>query len=295
MLRESAARNIKPLLSDDAWQALRRLSPQAVRRDLEKARKQVADAERSATEANARARSAEQRLQQSRAGGGDGLTALAKQFGTDKWGSWHHYTPHYARHLGHLRDERFTLLEIGIGGYAREKQGGASLRMWRSYFPKAQILGLDIEDKSFVDTDRIRTYQGSQTDEQLLNQIVDDADDLKVIIDDGSHRCEHIHATFDILYPLLPDDGIYAIEDLQTSYWPRFGGSEDVNATFTSMALVKSFLDDLNWEEFTPVDREPSYVQSHLIALHAYHNLVFLEKGENNEKSVNGRRDPAKP
>ncbi|MFC6707215.1 class I SAM-dependent methyltransferase [Flexivirga alba] len=295
MLRESAARNIKPLLSDDAWQALRRLSPQAVRRDLEKARKQVADAERSATEANARARSAEQRLQQSRAGAGDGLTALAKQFGTDKWGSWHHYTPHYARHLGHLRDERFTLLEIGIGGYAREKQGGASLRMWRSYFPKAQILGLDIEDKSFVDTDRIRTYQGSQTDEQLLNQIVDDADDLKVIIDDGSHRCEHIRATFDILYPLLPDDGIYAIEDLQTSYWPRFGGSADVNATFTSMALVKSFLDDLNWEEFTPVDREPSYVQSHLIALHAYHNLVFLEKGENNEKSVNGRRDPAKP
>lgn len=294
MFRERAARNIKPLLSDDAWQAVRRLSPRAVRNDLDKARRQVAAAERSATEAKARAQRAEQQLHQDNGAGG-GLTALARQFGTDKWGTWHHYTPHYDRHLGHLRDERFTLLEIGIGGYAREKQGGASLRMWRSYFPKAQILGLDIEDKSFVDTDRIKTYRGSQTDPQLLQQIVDDADDLKVIIDDGSHRSEHIRATFDILYPLLPDDGIYAIEDLQTSYWPRFGGSEDLDASFTSMALVKSLLDDLNWEEFTPVDREPSYVQSHLVALHAYHNLVFLEKGANNEKSVKGRRDPSKP
>lgn len=294
MLREFAARNIKPVLSDDAWQALRRLSPQAVRHDLDKAYQQVADAERSATEAKARARRAEQRLLE-RNGAGGSLTALAKQFGTDKWGKWHRYTPHYERHLGHLRDERFTLLEIGIGGYAREKQGGASLRMWRSYFPKAQILGLDIEDKSFVDSDRIRTYQGSQADERLLHQIVSDADDLKVIIDDGSHRCEHIRATFDVLYPLLPDDGIYAIEDLQTSYWPRFGGSDDLDASFTSMALVKSLLDDLNWEEFTPVDSEPTYVQSHLVALHAYHNLVFLEKGENNEKSADGRRDPAKP
>lgn len=293
MFRDFAAHNIKPLLSDDAWQALRRLSPQSVRHDLDKARRQVADAERSASEAKARARKAEQLLGPNHAG--DDLTALAQQFGTDKWGKRHRYTPHYERHLGHLRDERFTLLEIGIGGYAREKQGGSSLRMWRSYFPKAQIFGLDIEDKSFVDMDRIKTYRGSQTDEQVLKQIVGDADDLKVVIDDGSHRCEHIRATFDILYPLLPDDGIYAIEDLQTSYWPRFGGSEDLGASFTSMGLVKSLLDDLNWEEFTPVDREPTYVQEHLVALHGYHNLVFLEKGKNDEKSVDGRRDPSKP
>ena len=31
------------------------------------------------------------------------LTALATHFGTDKWGV-HRYTPHYERHLQHLRD-----------------------------------------------------------------------------------------------------------------------------------------------------------------------------------------------
>ena len=32
------------------------------------------------------------------------LTELAEEFGTDKWGV-HRYTPHYERHLQHLRGE----------------------------------------------------------------------------------------------------------------------------------------------------------------------------------------------
>ncbi len=43
------------------------------------------------------------------------LGQLAAEFGSDKWGV-HYYTPHYERHLAHLRKERCTLLEIGIGG-----------------------------------------------------------------------------------------------------------------------------------------------------------------------------------
>ena len=107
------------------------------------------------------------------------LTELAQQFGTDKWGL-HRYTPHYEHHLQHLRDQRFTMLEIGIGGYAKSKAGGASLRMWKAFFPKAQIIGLDIEDKSFVDQSRIRTYQGSQVDPVILDKILTDAGEVQV-------------------------------------------------------------------------------------------------------------------
>ena len=97
------------------------------------------------------------------------LTELALHFKTDKAGH-HHYTQHYERHLGHLRGQQFTLLEIGIGGYARQGNGGASLRMWKHYFQSAQIIGLDIQDKSFVEAPRIKAYQGSQTDEDLLHR-----------------------------------------------------------------------------------------------------------------------------
>ena len=209
------------------------------------------------------------------------LTELAQEFGTDKWGT-HRYTPHYQRHLEHLRGEKFTLLEIGIGR-ARKRRSRASLRMWKHFFPQAQILGLDLFDKSFVDQPRIRTYQGDQTDEALLREIVDSATDLKVIIDDGSHRPEHVLATFHVLFPLLPPGGIYAIEDIQTSYWPEFGGSEDRHARDTTMALVKDMVDGLNFEEFVDESYVPSYTDLNVVAVHAYHNLVFLEKGDNRE------------
>ena len=212
------------------------------------------------------------------------LTTIAQRTGTDKWGL-HYYTPHYERHLGHLRDEAFTLLEIGVGGYARTGQGGASLRMWRRFFPNAQVVGLDIEDKSFVDRPRITTVQGDQTDASVLEAIIDRFGVPLVVIDDGSHRPADIIATFGILFPLLPDGAVYAIEDTQTSYWPEFGGSEDRGDPSTTMAFVKRLLDGLNHEEFLDQDYEASYTDTHVRAVHCYHNLVILEKGANREGS----------
>jgi demethylmacrocin O-methyltransferase len=183
------------------------------------------------------------------------------------------------------------MLEIGVGGYSREGKGGASLRMWKHFFPKAQILGLDIQDKSFVDAPRIKTIQGSQVDEELLVQIVKEHGPLEVIVDDGSHRPEHIRETFRILFPLLADGGIYAIEDTQTSYWPTWGGSEALDDPTRTMGLVKSLLDGLNYEEWADEAYEPTYSDLHVVAVHAYHNLVILEKGENRE-GTNRRRTP---
>ena len=122
------------------------------------------------------------------------MTRLAAEFGTDKLGL-HRYPQHYQRHFAALRRSEFSLLEIGIGGYSRERAGGRSLRMWKAFFPKAQIIGLDIEDKSFVNEDRILAYQGSQTDAALLKQIFRTHGKFKIIVDDGSHRPDHIRTT----------------------------------------------------------------------------------------------------
>jgi demethylmacrocin O-methyltransferase len=216
------------------------------------------------------------------------LTELAQKHKTDKWGT-HRYTPHYEASLKHLRDERFTLLEIGIGGFKKEGSGGKSLRMWRDFFPKATIVGLDIIDKSYVAGSRIKVYTGDQTDPDLLQRIVNDHPDLKVVIDDGSHVSEHILASFKTLFPLLPLDGIYAIEDTQTSYWPDWGGQVDPEATGTSMHLVKQLIDGLNYEEFLVEGYQPTYTDTHVAAIHAWHNMVVIEKGANNEGSNRDR------
>jgi hypothetical protein len=216
------------------------------------------------------------------------LTDIAQDTGTDKWGV-HYYTAHYERHLEHLRDEQFVLLEIGVGGYARSGQGGASVRMWRRYFPHAQIVGLDIEDKSFLDRPRLTTVRGSQTDEAVLESVIDRFGAPLVVVDDGSHRPDDIVATFGALFPQLPDGAVYAIEDTQTSYWPEFGGSADRESPDTTMAFVKRLVDGLNHEEFLDENYRPTYSDTHVRAVHCYHNLVVIEKGDNTEGS-NKRR-----
>lgn len=210
------------------------------------------------------------------------LSRLAVHYGTDKWGA-HRYTPHYQRHLGHLRDRDIRLLEIGIGGYSRADQGGASLRMWKAFLPRAQIIGLDLHDKSFVNEERIRAYRGDQTDASLLRRISDQAGPFDVIIDDGSHRPAHIIETFRILFPLLKVGGVYVVEDTQTSYWPEWGGSENLDSAPTSMAFFKRLADGLNWEEFVDEQYEPKYTDHFVSGLHFYHNMVFVEKNLNQE------------
>jgi hypothetical protein len=216
--------------------------------------------------------------------GGMTLTELAEEFGSDKWGI-HRYTPHYERHFAHLRDQEIVVLELGIGGYAREGQGGASLKMWKWFFPRAQVVGVDVQDKSFVNEPRIRAFQGSQTDRRLMRRIVKRFGPPTIVIDDGSHQSPHVIKSFQTLFPMLADGGLYVIEDTQTSYWPRWKGSLNLDDPNTSMALVKRLVDGLNYEEFLPEDYVPSYTDLNVVAVHCYHNLVVIEKGSNREGS----------
>jgi hypothetical protein len=215
------------------------------------------------------------------------LAKLAKRFGSDKWGS-HWYAQHYQRHFASLRWKRITLLEIGIGGDNDPRAGGASLRMWKHFFPRAQIAGIDIHDKSAHRSPRIRTYQGDQGDADFLKSVIRDVGSPDIIIDDGSHLNEHVLKTFEVLFPLLKPTGIYAVEDTQTSYWPKYGGarSDSVQHDRPSMMEVfKGLTDGLNHSEYLEPNYQATYSDRHVISMHFYHNLVFVYKGVNDEES----------
>src|SRR6185295_16936977 len=97
----------------------------------------------------------------------DDLEFLATRLGTDKWNG-HWYARHYQHHFAPRRTHPLTLLEIGVGGYRDPRKGGESLRMWKAYFPKARIFGLDLFDKRALEEDRIRILQGSQDDPRAI-------------------------------------------------------------------------------------------------------------------------------
>src|SRR6478752_173077 len=231
------------------------------------------------------------KYQYARAIHGEDLARLARRFGTDKEGA-HFYCQHYQRHFEALRQKPINLLEIGIGGWDDSTKGGESLRMWKAYFPHGRINGIDVVDKRGIEEARIRTFAGSQVDEEFLKAVIAEIGTPDIIIDDGSHMPEHVIHSFHLLFPLLAPNGIYVVEALQTSYWGpdsritgNYGGSSDLSAPHTSMNFLKSLADCLNYEEF-PLDRyEPSYFDRNIVGVSFYHNLAFIQKGTNDEGS----------
>lgn len=179
-----------------------------------------------------------------------------------------------------IRKKEFNLLEIGIGGYEGQTVGGESLKMWKAYFPYAQIHGLDILDKSAAKENRITIWQGSQTDPEILHRMNSSSGGFDVIIDDGSHRNEHIIPTFQILFPLLKSGGVYFVEDTQTSYWPEYGGSPEIHdhTDLTAMGYFKNLADGLNYEEYRTADYKSSYFDKAIDSLFFWHNLIAVRK-----------------
>jgi len=208
------------------------------------------------------------------------LKQLACVFHSDKW-STHWYAQHYEKFFQPIRKKRLNVLEIGVGGYEQLDKGGASLRMWKTYFPNSRIVGIDVYDKTGLSEPRIDIRHCDQTDAEGLRKISDEYGGFDIVIDDGSHVSEHVIRTFHILFPLLRENGVYAIEDTQTAYWTSFGGG--VDKPDNTMEFLKRLVDGINYEEIP--NREPSRFDQQIVAITFFHNLAIILKGQNKEGS----------
>jgi predicted O-methyltransferase YrrM len=218
----------------------------------------------------------------------DPLTRLAIRHGSDKWGA-HFYTPVYHRLFAHLRDKSVRLLEIGVGGYQFAKVGGASLAMWADYFPHGRILGIDVFAKNLSLGPRVAVQQGAQDDVAFLARMSAEHGPFDIVIDDGSHDPAQVTASFEVLFPLLVDGGLYVIEDVQSTFQPEFGGSADGGGT---MRLAHAILKHLHHAEIQVVapDRPVADIAKSIRSFRAWHNLFVVEKGDNTEPSNSGLR-----
>lgn len=209
----------------------------------------------------------------------DPLSRLAMQHDA-KWGS-SRYTPHYHQRFAPVRDQPVTILEIGIGGYDDPAAGGNSLRMWRDYFPAGTIIGLDIYDKSSLSGDRIVTVKGDQSDPVFLEELVALHGPFDIIIDDGSHVVSHVRQSFNSLFGHVKDGGWYVIEDLQTSYWEKFGGTSTQGTSPTTIDLLRKLIDHLHYEELDVIGYTPNDLDRSVVAVEVTRNIAFIRKGRN--------------
>jgi hypothetical protein len=177
------------------------------------------------------------------------------------------------------------LLEIGVGGYELKTAGGASLAMWADYFPCGLITGIDVMDKRLSLNPRVKVFRGSQDDAGFLRSVCKQRGPFDIIIDDGSHVPKQVVTSFNLLFEALVDGGTYVIEDMQTAFWPQFGGSPLHGGE--TMKLARLLIDCLNHAEITLVDPSHSFppFAKQVKALHACHNMLIVHKGDNREPS----------
>ena len=155
---------------------------------------------------------------------GTPLCEIMAQEGSDKGKGWHNYTILYDALFGERRREVRNVFEVGIGtnftdvpssmGHAGVP--GASLRGWRSYFPNAQVVGADVDQRILFSEPRIATYHVDQLWEDSIKDLWSKLGDMEfdIIIDDGLHTFEANSLFMSSSIHKLAKDGFYILEDI---------------------------------------------------------------------------------
>jgi hypothetical protein len=179
--------------------------------------------------------------------------------------SWHtmyytHVCLGYARYYQAIfnvfRNEKIKFLEIGCDD-PRFPFGSA--KAWLEYFPNGEIWGMDnflkgTEEVLAEHMPLILDYTerggnivfGDQSDAGCLKEIFETLGKFNVILDDGSHKGEHIWTSLEEGWPNVESGGLYVIEDL-SSCWPHpsdtyiHSRNDDVWATFYNLAHLQVY------------------------------------------------------
>ena len=188
------------------------------------------------------------------------------------------FFPIYENYLKKFRNKKINILEIGV-------ESGNSLRIWSDYFSKAKIIGLDIEKKDFK-IKKSEIFCGGQADENILKKIINKYKKFDVIIDDGSHINSDVIMSFNFLFPYLSENGLYFIEDTQTSYMPNWGGDAvNFNNKKTIMNFIRSLADRMHYSDFDNPFYRRNFFDGKIGFVHIYKNISIIQKKKNMYKS----------
>ncbi|MFA6524254.1 MAG: class I SAM-dependent methyltransferase [Candidatus Paceibacterota bacterium] len=220
------------------------------------------------------------------------LDEIALSYNTDKSSMYHNYTKLYDLYFKQIQNEKLCILEIGI-------DKGYSLKTWKEYFPNSKIVGIDIIDLKQLEEDRIHILKGDQGDVKFLKEVNDTYGPFDIIIDDGSHLNSDMKCSFEFLFPLLKEGGLYIVEDLHACYWgPGFNTKEQV-----FIDTLKKLIDDVNSSGKSGVaniERDPedgwynqkrlppmTWWEKNVEFLHLYRSIVFIKKYPPNIREFN--------
>ena len=136
------------------------------------------------------------------------------------WHKFEHYFAIYDQHLARFQNSKVAMLEIGV-------DRGGSLAVWQKFLgSQAFIYGMDINPDCRRFKGRLAkdVFIGDQADAKFLTICAQKMPKLDIILDDGGHFASQQIASFETLFPLLKDGGVYMVEDAHTQmFWRKYG------------------------------------------------------------------------
>lgn len=153
------------------------------------------------------------------------LNEIGVQCQTDKSTITHCYLDNYEKYFEPFREKEITVLELGVAG-------GASIKMWREYFPKAKVYGVD----NNPDCAGEGIFIGSHNDTAFMGRVIANIGHYAdIIIDDGSHVGHDMITNFKMLIKYVKSGGYYALEDTHCIYSDTYNQGSNAFSFFTGL------------------------------------------------------------
>lgn len=194
------------------------------------------------------------------------LEEIAHFYATDKREQDHGFTKFYEKHFNDKRHLKLNICEIGILNHPdkiNRPYEGASLLMWRDYFYNSGIHGVDINDHTHLEQERIRIYIADQGNRQRLEKLFHNAQ-MDIIIEDGSHYMHHQQISLGFLFKNVKSGGVFVIEDLHISH-PDMISSFRLKLTDTNtLQMLHSFNSTGKMMSNYMTEEEMKYLNEHI-------------------------------
>ena len=144
------------------------------------------------------------------------LEELADNTRTDK-NTLHSYLPLYQQLLSSKKETAKHVLEVGV-------RHGGSIKLWSDFFPNATVYGLDIRNyiwRGIQNKENIVLYMSTDAynEEFVQRQFLNKNIKCDFMLDDGPHSLESMKQFIKLYSPIMTDDGILIIEDVQNISW----------------------------------------------------------------------------
>jgi hypothetical protein len=215
------------------------------------------------------------------------LSELMAASSSDK-GHWHGYPRFYEPLFAPLREAPIHFVEIGVGD-------GHSLQVWERYFSNARaIYGVDSDvagrSSASFGLKQAQLIQGDQGDPGFWKGFAESIGDamLDIVIDDGSHLPSHQLTSFECLWPRVAAGGIYAIDDIETSYWDRDPAlyGRPLEHEPSTVEHFKQVVDAIN-REFSDAAFPSLYRDIRLVTFAS--NLILVQKQTEEDRAYRDR------